>query len=293
MRAGVLAAIGGTVVVLVATGPASAFNSGVNPEAYYGPVVGAIDARRVWASEVEGRSYQAPYDFTERLPDDEFDSLLLSMINRFRTDNGLPPFSESEGLRAQSAIWSNVVADLRNAKAVDWWSSADVEVACRSVTDLYGTSAYSGGRPEDVFDQWAATPAVRTALLTSGPAWAGIASVVDDGQWTTLRLVHGDCSAGAALPSVAPKSPLPRPRLRVRVSPAASTLTITVDRRGNDQLWVDLQRHDGQHWVNVQTLYGVPRTPSEPVAVAPGSYRVSVPEQSGYASVFTQPITIG
>lgn len=291
MRAGVLVAIGGTVAVLVATGPASAFNSDDNPEAYFGPAVSAVNDHREWASETRGTSYQPADGFTPRLPDDEFDSLLLNMINRFRSDNGVPPFQESEGLRVQSAMWSNVIADLRNDKAVDWWSSQDVAVACGTVTDLYGTSAVSDGRPEDVFDEWTATPAVRTALLVPGPSWAGIASVVDNAEWTTIRIVQGDCGGGG-LPYEQPVALLPEPRIAVRVSPWASTLAVTVHRRGDDQLWVELQQHDGQHWMNAQTLYLAPREPSEPVAVSAGRYRVTVPEQSGYAGAFTEPITV-
>lgn len=291
MRAGVLAAIGGTVVVLVATGPASAFNSGANPEGYYGPAISAVNNHRQWASNAEGAAYEASDSFTRRLPDDEFDSLLLSMINRYRSDSGLPEFIESEALRVQSAMWSNVIADRKDAKQVDWWSAQDVEVACNTVTDFYSAAAVSGGRPEDVFWDWMATPALRNALSAPGAAWVGIASVVDEAEYTTIRLVQGDCQSGA-LPYTPDVSTLPIPRLSVAVAPLASSVRVTVHRRGREQLWVSVHRLDNWHWVNERQIFVAPGQPSERVVLPPGRYRVSVPEQSGYARVFTAPFTL-
>ena len=53
MRTGVLAAIGGGIAVLVATVPASAINSGTDPDTYFGPLVTAIDGYRDAQAAVE------------------------------------------------------------------------------------------------------------------------------------------------------------------------------------------------------------------------------------------------
>lgn len=285
MRAGVLVAIGGVAAVLIATNPATAFNSESDPDSYFGPTVSAIDAHRGWEG-TQGIAYEPVDGFTRRMPDDEFDDLLLRMVNRYRSDNGRPELTQFEALRVQSAMWSNRMADAQTTEMVDHWATSDADVACSPVADLVTLSAVSGGRPEDVFDSWVADAGTRNALLEPASAWTGIATVNDGSrEWTTMRIVSGTCPGGV-LPYRAERTGLPQPRLMVRPTLDRSRLTVAVDRPGMSQLTVEVQQSFGGHWILWQTLYLMPGMPV-PVDPPAGQYRVVVPRQSGYDTVFT------
>lgn len=289
MRAGVLVAVGGIAAVLVATVPASAFNSGSDPASYYTPQVRAIEAHRGWQGN-EGVAFEEVGPFTQRLPDDEFDDILLNLVNWYRSDNGLPPLEQFEPLRVQSAIRSNQLADAGTATMPDRWYAGDAYAACNPVQDTISSSGVTAGTPEDVYLKWVSDPATRNALLAPDPGAVGIATVAEGSQfYTTIRIVHGTCP-GNGLPFRTNPSTLPVPDLVVDITDDG--LAISVDRRGDQQQTVQIQRAEGWVWRSWRELTVQPG--ADPVTVAPpgGIYRVVVPQQSGYATTFTDALEV-
>ena len=289
MRAGVLVAIGGAAAVLVATVPASAFYSGGDPETYYGTVVTSVEAHRGWQGN-EGVAFEPVGYFTQRLPDDEFDDILLNLVNAYREQNGRSPVRQFEGLRVQSAIWSNKLADQRNADMMDPWYAEDAVVACNPLQDVYTDSTWSAGNPQDVFNAWMADPAARNGLLLPGAETAGIATVAEESDYyTTIRIAGGRCP-GDGLPFRSEPTGLPKPTLIVDAK--GSQLTLQVIRQGNAQLRVEVQRLENGLWFKQADLYVLPD--GDPVEVSPpaGTYRFVVPAQSGYDFAACDPLTV-
>ena len=289
MRAGVLVAVGGVAAILVATVPASAFNSGSDPASYFTPQVRAMEAHRGWQGN-EGIAFEEVGPFTQRLPDDEFDDLLLNLVNWYRGDNGLEPLEQFEPLRVQSAIRANQLADAGTSALPDKWYAGDAYAACNPVEDTISSSSVTAGTPEDVYLKWVSDPATRNALLAPDPGAVGIATVAEDAQfYTTIRIVHGTCP-GNGLPFRVDPSGLPQPDLTAEVVPDG--LSIAVDRAGQQQQTVQIQRAEGWVWRAWRDLTVQPG--EEPVVVSPpgGIYRVVVPQQSGYATTFTDPIEV-
>lgn len=291
MRAGVLLAIGGAAAVLVATVPASAFNSGSDPESYYNSTVRAIEAHRGWQGN-EGVAFEPVGAFTKRLPDDEFDDILLDLVNWYRDEQGLPALEKFEPLRVQSAIRSNQLADAGTVTLPDDWYADDAVAACNPLKDIQSASAASGGTPQDVYLQWIADPATRNALLIPEPGKVGIATVAEGSQfYTTMRIADGTCP-GSGMPFLRQPSGLPTPTIDATLTPGGAGLRISVQRRGDPQLRVWLQRADGYVWTAWDELFLEPG--GDPVTVHPpgGTYRVVVPGQSGYDVAFTDPIKV-
>lgn len=291
MRAGVLVAIGGAAAVLVATVPASAFNSGSDPVNYYGAAVRSIEAHRGWQGTV-GVAFEPVGAFTPRMPDDEFDDILLNLVNWFRSEQGLAELEQFEPLRAQSAIRSNQLADAGSLNVVDDWYASDAAAACNPLTDAFSASNQSTGNPQDVFTEWTLQPATRNALQARDPGAIGIATVSEGGvSFTTIRIAHGTCP-GSGMPFRAEKSGLPTPTIQADTDPGRPGLSVVVDRRGEQQLVVQIQRAEGYVWREWREIFLQPR--SRPVQVTPpgGVYRVVVPEQSGYDVAFTEPLEV-
>ena len=289
VRAGVLVAVGGVAAILVATVPASAFNSGSDPATYFTPQVRAMEAHRGWQGN-EGIAFEEVGPFTQRLPDDEFDDILLNLVNWYRGDNGLEPLEQFEPLRVQSAIRSNQLADAGTSSLPDTWYAGDAYAACNPVEDTISSSSVTSGTPEDVYLKWVTDPATRNALLAPDPGAVGIATVSEAAQfYTTIRIVHGTCP-GNGLPFRVDPSGRPQPDLTAEVVPDG--LSIAVDRAGQQQQTVQIQRAEGWVWRAWRDLTVQPG--EEPVVVSPpgGIYRVVVPQQSGYATTFTDPIEV-
>lgn len=290
MRAGVLLAIGGAAAVLVATVPASAFDSGADPDLYYNAAVRSIEAHRGWQGN-EGVAFEPVGTFTRRLPDDEFDDLMLGLVNWYRSDNGLAPLERSEPLRIQSAIRSNQLADQGSADLPDAWYASDAVVACNPLTDVYSASVASGGTPQDAYLQLVGDAAARNAMLDPDPGVLGIATVSEGSQfYTTLRIAHGTCP-GSGMPFRHEPSGLPTPQIHADLSADGSALHVTVDRRGAQQQVVRIQRAEGFAWWADEEIFV---QPGQTVTVhRPGGiYRVVVPAQDGYDVAFTDAIEI-
>lgn len=292
MRAGVLVAIGGAAAVLVATVPASAFNSGSDPVNYYGTAVRTIEAHRGWQGTV-GVAFEPVGPFTPRMPDDEFDDILLNLVNWFRGEQGLAVLEQFEPLRAQSAIRSNQLADAGSLNVVDDWYASDAAAACNPLTDVFSASNQSSGNPQDVFNEWVTQPATRNAILAQDPGAVGIATVGEGGMsFTTIRIAHGTCPGGA-MPFREEQSGLPTPTILARVATEGRPgLSVAVDRAGQQQLVVQLQRADGYVWREWREIFLQPG--DRPTVVHPpgGIYRVVVPKQSGYDVAFTEPLEV-
>ena len=291
MRAGVLLAIGGAAAVLVATVPASAFYSGSDPDSYYNSTVRAIEAHRGWQGN-EGVAFEPVGSFTKRLPDDEFDDIALDLVNWYRTDQGLPALERFEPLRVQSAIRSNQLADAGAMDLPDPWYADDAVAACNPLTDIHSMSALTGGTPQDAYVQWLADPATRNALVSPAVGRVGIATVSEGSQfYTTMRIAEGTCP-GSGMPFVREPSGLPTPRIHAETTADSAGLRISVQRRGDQQLTVWVQRAGGYVWQAWEELFLEPRGRAVTVRPPGGTYRVVVPEQSGYDVAFTDPITI-
>ncbi len=289
MRAGILVAAGGAAAILVATVPASAFNSGSDPATYYGAPVRAIEAHRGWQGN-EGIAFEPVGAFTQRLPDDEYDDILLNLVNWFRGEHQLAPLEQFEPLRVQSAIRSNQTADAATDSLPDKWYADDAVAACNPVADVISSSSVTDGTPEDVYLKWINDAATRNALLDPDPGAVGIATVEESSQfYTTIRIVHGTCPGGG-LPYRVEPSGLPKPRLTVTQGPKG--LAVSLARRGDQQQMVQVQRAEQWVWLAWRDLTLQPG--ARPVTVSPpaGIYRVVVPQQSGYATVFSDPIEI-
>ncbi len=279
-------AIGGAAAVLVATVPASAFNSGSDPSTYYNRVVSGIEAHRGWQN-TEGVAFEPVGAFTQRLPDDEFDDILLNLVNWYRGDNGLPALEQFEPLRAQSAIRSNLLADRATLDLEDKWYAGDAFAACNPVSDVFSISAQSTGKPEDVYYQWLVDPAARNAILVHDPGAVGIATVTQDSQsYTTMRIVQGSCP-GSGMPFRVEPSGLPKPTLRAATLPDGEGLTVSVQRRGDSQQLVEVQQADGWRWVKWKDFFLQPGTRQLRVFPPAGQYRVVIPRQSGYDFALT------
>ena len=276
-----MVAIGGAAAVLVATVPASAFYSGSDPDSYYRAVVTAVNAHRGWEG-TRGIAFESVEGFTPRLPDDEFDDILLNLVNDYRGAQGLVEVTQFESLRVQSAMWSNRLADAGTTELADNWYTADAVVACDPLEDITTTSGLSGGRPQDVFDGWLADPAARNALLAPDAQSAGIATVAEGGQYyTTMRLADGSCPGGT-LPYRAEPTGLPTPKLRVHLIDRGAGLAIHVNRPGQNQQRVEVQRADYYVWRLWRSDYVQPRRGELRVHPPGGRYRVVVPAQDGY-----------
>ena len=291
VRAGVLALVGGGIALLATTVPAAAFDSGSDPDTYYQSVIGEVDNHRADLS-VQGTAFQSVDGFSRRLPDDSFDDLILAMVNRFRSDRGLPGYEQLEELRAQSAMWANRMADTKNGYLADPWYRTDAQVACSTVEDIYTVSSFTQGTPQDVFNNWAADPGTVNAILMPGSTWVGIATV-DDGetQWTTMRVVRGTCP-GSSSPSATVTDTLPRPTLAVAPSKDGSVVQVKVDRSGNSQIAVELQTLVRGRWLLWQKLYTEPDRQKVSVDPPAGQYRAVVPPQSGYGVVIGPTLTL-
>lgn len=291
MRAGVLLAIGGTAAVLVATVPASAFYSGSDPESYYNATVRAVEAHRGWQG-TEGVAFEPVTPFTKRLPDDEFDDILLNLVNWYRSDQGLPPLEQFEPLRVQSAIRSNHLADAGTLDVPDEWYAGDAVAACNPLTDIHSTSSSSGGTPEDAYLQLIDDPATRNALVSPQAGKVGIATVAEGSQfYTTMRIAHGTCP-GSGMPFLREPSGLPMPTIDAQLTKGGDGLRIAVHRRGDQQLQVSLQRANGFVWQAWEEFFLEPRGRAVTVHPPGGTYRVVVPAQNGYDVAFTDPIDI-
>lgn len=297
MRAGVLAAIGGGVALLVATVPASAFDSGTDPDTYYQSTIAEVDNHRAQTG-AEGLAFESVDGFTRRLPDDSFDDLILGMVNRYRSEHGLPEFEQLEELRTLSAMWANRMADAQNGYLADSWYRTDADVACRRVDDIFTVSSFTSGTPQDVFNNWMQDPAVVNGILTPGTTWTGIATV-DDGStlWTTMRVVRGDCPGYSPYVPRTLDDSLPDPTLRTISVPhsgpsANSALQFSVARSGTSQITVEVQTLIRGRWLLWQKLYTEPNT--TPITVDPpaGTYRVVVPAQAGYHVVIGATLTV-
>lgn len=290
MRAGVLLAIGGAAAVLVATVPASAFYSGSDPETYYNATVRSVEAHRGWQG-TEGVAFEPVSAFTKRLPDDEFDDILLDLVNWYRSEQGLAELEQFEPLRVQSAIRSNQLADAGTLDLPDRWYADDAVAACNPLTDIHSTSATSSGTPEDAYLQLLEDPATRNALLSGEQGKVGIATVAEGSQFfTTMRIAHGTCP-GSGMPFLREPSGLPTPTIDAQLTKTSDGLRITVDRRGDQQLRVWLQRANVFVWEAWDEMF---LEPGGQVTVHPpgGTYRVVVPAQNGYDVAFTDPIEI-
>lgn len=277
--------MGGAAAVLVATVPASAFYSGSDPSTYYGPAVNAIEAHRGWQG-VEGVAFEPVGAFVPRMPDDEFDDILLNLVNWYRGENGLEPYEQFEPLRVQSSIWSNKLADKGSDAGVDPWLAGDAVATCNPLEDIQTTSARSDGQPQDVWWLLLRNTAARNALLSPDAGVVGIATVSENNStYTTMRIAHGSCP-GRGLPYRVAPSGLPQPVLKARVEPSGS-LAFSVQRRGDVQLQVQVQRAENGRWINWQEFF---LQPGSRLTVQPprGSYRVVVPAQSGYDTAMTE-----
>lgn len=291
MRAGVLVAIGGAAAVLVATVPASAFNSGSDPDSYYSTVINGVQAHRGWQG-TEGTAYEPVGEFTRRLPDDEFDAILLNLVNWYRSDNGLAPLAQFESLRVQSAIWSNKLADWGSADHTDPWYSSDAVAACNPLRDIFSASGESEGRPDTVYLEWLQDPAARNAMLSPDADFAGVATVSEGSRFfTTMRIADGTCPGGG-LPFRTVRSGLPTPKLEVHTPPNGLGLTVEVDRRGDSQQLVQLQRAAYGVWVKWEDHFLQPGSDELRLNPPGGQYRVVVPRQSGYDVAFTDMLDV-
>ena len=231
MRSGILAGLAGGVAVLALTMPASAFNSGTDPDTYYADQINAVNLHRIYLGE-EGKAFETADDFTRRLPDDEFDDQILQLVNRYREDNGLPPAQQYEPLRRLSAMWANRMADSGDGYLADSWYAYDARVACHQLNDIFTVSSFTEGGPLDVFANWLEDPAVTSGMLKQDPAYLGSATV-DDGtrRWVTMRLAQGSCPGQPDRLS-GPTDTLPKPELTIAQS--GDDVEFVVGRQGID-----------------------------------------------------------
>ncbi len=284
MRAGVLAGLALCAVIVALTMPASAFNSGSNATDYYSEPVSDIDENRAELGR-EGWAFESVADFTPRLPRDGFDDQLFQLINAYRADNGLPPAQEYEPLRTQAAIWSNRMADAGTEQYLtDKWYREDAAVVCSEVNDVFSVASSSkNATPQSVLDYWLETyPAAATRFLMSGDVFIGTGTVLaNDIEWTTLRLVQGNCP-GNPSEQVATPEQEPEPNLDSRQE--GSSIVFTIDPSSNGQRGYEVQRLDGTLWFLEQKHFADAGREIWLDDLPPGDYRIVVPAQSGQAS---------
>ncbi len=288
MHAGVLAGLAGGVAVLALTVPASAFNSGTDPDTYYGDQIASMNLHRVWLGE-EGRAFESVDGFTRRMPDDEFDDQVMQLVNRYREDRGLGPAQDYEPLRTQSAMWSNRVADA-GGYIIDPWYTLDARVVCHQLKDIFSVSSATQGSPQDVFDSWLSQPGAVTGLTTPDPVYLGSATVEDGGfRWVTLRIARGACPGQPDKVS-GPEPELPAPDLSTRAG--GNDIEVVVQRQGNSQLVYEVQWFNGSYWSLGRASFTEPGKRTLVSDLLPGQYRVVVPSQSGYGAAISETITV-
>lgn len=289
MRGGVLAGLAGGVAVLALTMPASAFNSGTDPDTYYGDQINSVNVHRVYLGE-QGKAFESVDGFTRRMPDDEFDDRILQLVNDYRQRNGLPEARFYEPLRTQSAMWANRMADAQDGYLYDTWHRYDARVVCHQLDDIFTVSSFTPGSPQDVFDNWLGDPAAITGMLTPDPAFLGSATV-DDGKmrWTTMRVAQGACPGEPnRIAGAEPLLPVPT----LTTTPGGNDIAVEVERQGNSQLTYEVQWFNGSYWSLGRTAFTEPGKRTMVSDLLPGQYRIVVPSQSGYGTAISEMITI-
>jgi hypothetical protein len=286
----VLAGLVGGVAVLALTMPAAAFNSGTDPDTYYGDTVNGINLHRVFLGN-EGKAFEPADGFTRRMPDDEFDDQILSRVNGYREMMGLGPAQHYEPLRTQSAIWANRMADAGDGFLADPWYSLDARVVCHQLDDIFTVSSFTQAGPQEVFDNWLNDPAVVTGMLTPDPVFLGSATVeAGDRRWVTMRIANGSCP-GEANELSAAQPVLPTPVLSL--TQGGNDVEVVVERQGMSQLTYEVQVTDGSIWRLARSAFTEPGRRTVIADLQPGVYRVVVPSQSGYGTAISQTVTIG